>query len=138
MVRAHVSAVAWPGRVIDRMGGAEPGPTLLVIAGVHGNEPAGVSAARRALAALRSSRCPVAGEVVARAGNVRALAAGRRYLARDLNRQWTADRVAAARATLVAPAPPGHGGGPIVSGEAGPDPPDAELNELVELAGELD
>jgi predicted deacylase len=104
------------GRVIDRLSGAADGPTLIVIGGVHGNEPAGVAAARRVLARLRESGAEVAGEVVALAGNRRALAAGRRYLVRDLNRQWTEERIAAARAA------------------AG----DAEEIELVELAAELD
>ena len=103
-------------RVIDQLSGAEAGPTLLLVGGVHGNEPAGVNAARRVLGRLRAAGAGVAGEVVALTGNMRALAAGRRYLVRDLNRQWTPERIAAAR--------------------AGAD--DAEGSELIELAGELD
>jgi succinylglutamate desuccinylase len=104
-------------RVIDQLSGAEAGPTLLLVGGVHGNEPAGVTAARRVLGRLRAARVRLAGEVVALTGNVRALAAGRRYLVRDLNRQWTPERIAAARA-------------------AGAD--DAEGSELIELAGEVE
>ncbi len=101
-------------RVIDQLSGAEAGPTLVLVGGVHGNEPAGVSAARRVLARLRAGGARVVGEVVALAGNRRALAAGRRYLVRDLNREWTPERIAAAGAD------------------------DAEGSELVELAAELD
>jgi len=114
-------------RVIDQMRGASPGPTLIVVGGVHGNEPAGVNAARRVIERLRAAGTPLAGEVVALAGNVRALAAGRRYLARDLNRQWTADRVASARAARERLEP--------ADASAEGDP---EAIELAELADELD
>ncbi len=86
-------------RVIDRLLGDEPGPTLIIVGGMHGNEPAGVDEARSVLGALRAFETPIRGEVVAFAGNVRALAANTRYLSRDLNRMWTAEKVAAARAT---------------------------------------
>ena len=74
-------------RVIGRQRGEAPGPTLIAVAGVHGNEPAGVHAARRVLRALDGVR--LTGELVALCGNLRGLRAGRRYLGRDLNRQWT-------------------------------------------------
>jgi succinylglutamate desuccinylase len=76
-------------RDIGRVRGAAPGPMLIVVAGIHGNEPAGVRAAARALEQLGSVR--LAGDVVALAGNVRALRLGRRYQTRDLNRMWTGD-----------------------------------------------
>jgi hypothetical protein len=57
-------------------------------------------------------------------GNVRALAARRRYLARDLNRLWTAERVDEARGAGDRP------GTVTLDG--------AELTEQVELVAELD
>ena len=54
----------------------EPGPTLIAVGGVHGNEPAGVAASRAVLGRLRARGAPLRGEVVALIGNVRALAAG--------------------------------------------------------------
>ena len=45
-------------REIGRWDSGRPGPTLLVIAGVHGNEPAGVVAAQRVVAHLQE-RAPV-------------------------------------------------------------------------------
>jgi predicted deacylase len=104
-------------RLIDRLLGDEPGPTLVLVGGIHGNEPAGVNASRDVLAALRASGAKVRGEIVAFAGNVRGLAGKTRYLARDLNRLWTAEKIAGARATKE---------------------PQAELAELVELAAELE
>lgn len=67
-----------------------PGPTLLVLAGVHGNEPAGVLAVQRVLGELQQRELPVAGRLVALGGNLPALAQGRRFLGRDLNRGWSA------------------------------------------------
>lgn len=68
------------------------GPTLAVIGGVHGNEPAGIHAARRVLDRLRAERPDsFRGRFVALAGNLRALAGppGTRYVDRDLNRSFT-------------------------------------------------
>ena len=81
-----------PGLESDRIvgrHGTPPGPRLICIAGLHGNEPAGVLALRRVLSFLHDSRPPFKGQVVGIAGNVAALQAGRRFLERDLNRGWS-------------------------------------------------
>lgn len=64
------------------------GPTLCVLAGIHGNEPAGVLAVQRVLGRLQEQEIPVKGRVVAFGGNLPALSKGVRFLQRDLNRQW--------------------------------------------------
>lgn len=112
-------------RVIERKRGDAPGPTIIVVAGMHGNEPAGVEAIQRVLDRIRTEPCEVRGELIAVRGNVRALAAKRRYLARDLNRLWTPDRVAAARHANADPFTT-----PTMDG--------AELSELAELADLFD
>ena len=104
-------------RVIDRIVGADPGPTLIVIGGMHGNEPAGVAAAQASFAALRSSHASIRGEYVALRGNVAALAARRRFFEQDLNRMWTDASLARARAGVDR---------------------SRETNEQIELAHELD
>lgn len=86
-------------RVLGIYDRGDPGPTLLVLSGIHGNEPAGVHACRRVLAALERDRPDCAGRVVFLAGNLQALRAGRRFVDRDLNRQWTAANVARVLAT---------------------------------------
>jgi succinylglutamate desuccinylase len=80
-------------RQLARLVGDAPGPTLVVVAGMHGNEPAGIHAARRVVARLSSSGVQVRGELVVLAGNLKALRVGKRYLAKDLNRQWSESRV---------------------------------------------
>lgn len=82
-------------RVIGVHDTGRPGPLLLALGGIHGNEPAGVAAIRSVLGVL-AERAPILrGRFVGVAGNLGALAAKRRFLARDLNRGWLAADVAA-------------------------------------------
>lgn len=73
------------------------GPLLLCVGGLHGNEPAGVAALKELVALVGARRHTLRGDFVAVAGNLPALAAGRRFLSYDLNRAWTASRIAGAR-----------------------------------------
>ncbi len=91
-------------RVLGRIRGSRPGPTLLCVGGMHGNERAGVEALGRVLAAVEPRRGELAGELVALVGNGRALAQGRRFVDRDLNRAWTEARIRSLRAGGVDPA----------------------------------
>jgi succinylglutamate desuccinylase len=68
---------------------------VIVLAGIHGNEPAGLIAAQRVLESLTSRGTALTGTLSVLVGNRDALRRGRRFLQRDLNRQWTAERVAA-------------------------------------------
>ena len=79
--------------LIASVRGRLPGPTLLILGGIHGNEPAGVRAAKRVLPRLKEQRAHLLGEVVLLSGNTRALQRNVRYLDADLNRQWTADNI---------------------------------------------
>jgi succinylglutamate desuccinylase len=80
-------------REIGRVVGDRPGPTLIAVAGIHGNERAGVGATRRVLATLARRNGVVRGELLALAGNVGAMRLGQRYRVRDMNRVWTAARI---------------------------------------------
>ena len=87
-----------PRRLIGRFEGAERGPLLVAVGGMHGNEPAGVRAIERLLEMLAFERTfkpgfAFRGRFVGFRGNVRALAAGRRFLRRDLNRHFDAARM---------------------------------------------
>jgi succinylglutamate desuccinylase len=72
-----------------RLKAEAPGPTLIVLGAIHGNEPAGLHALEP-LADLVLE----AGDFVALSGNRAALAEGVRYLERDLNRGWSAAALA--------------------------------------------
>lgn len=84
--------LASPGEhLIAAVRGSLPGPTLLILGGIHGNEPAGVLAAERVLPLLQERRAELRGEVVLLRGNTRALQLNVRYISADLNRQWRDD-----------------------------------------------
>jgi len=86
--------LAKPGEhLIASVRGSLPGPTLLILGGIHGNEPAGVLAADRVLPRIQELRADLRGEVVLLRGNTRALERKVRYIDADLNRQWTAGNV---------------------------------------------
>jgi predicted deacylase len=80
-------------RVLGRVRGERAGPTLICIGALHGNEPAGVEGMRRVLTRLRERATHLTGEFVALIGNRVALAEGRRFVDRDLNRAWTFERL---------------------------------------------
>jgi succinylglutamate desuccinylase len=104
-------------RLVCRIKGSSPGPMLLVIGGLHGNEPDGLQAMRAVAARLEGcfgdgdpgaggASTHLRGDVVMLAGNLPALEQGRRFLERDLNRGWRSDRIAALRRSRAA-GPPG-------------------------------
>ncbi|NNE78313.1 MAG: aspartoacylase [Pricia sp.] len=80
-------------RIIGHIKGKEPGPTLIFIAGVHGNEPSGVFALYQVLEYIRVKKTPIKGSIYAIAGNLGALEVGVRYKKEDLNRMWTDAKV---------------------------------------------
>ncbi|MGE0826250.1 MAG: succinylglutamate desuccinylase/aspartoacylase family protein [Candidatus Binatia bacterium] len=89
-------------RVLGAYGGQLDGPLFICLAGIHGNEPAGIFAAQRVLQALHERRPRFCGEFVALAGNRAALLQQRRYLEQDLNRVWFSDRITALRTRFKA------------------------------------
>ncbi len=89
-------------RQIGRILGQEPGPTLVCIGSMHGNEPCGVAGLRRVFERLTERPVPLRGEFVGLVGNRQAYAAARRFLDADLNRHWQAHRIAASRAGELA------------------------------------
>lgn len=113
-----------PAGIIGRVRGDAPGPLLLCIGGLHGNEPAGVRALEAIVETVAARRGSVKGDFVAVAGNLRALEAGRRFIACDLNRVWTPARVAEARTAHVAD------GGP-------PEPEDLEMIRIINVLDEV-
>jgi succinylglutamate desuccinylase len=70
------------------------GPTIVVSAGLHGNEPSGVRAFERVLNKLETYSVPFRGRLVGIAGNLPALERGQRFIDEDLNRVWQRARIA--------------------------------------------
>ena len=89
-------------RELGRLVGVdESGPTMICLAGLHGNEPAGLSAFLRVQERWTSEPDGLEGHLIGLTGNRKALAENRRYIVHDLNRIWHRDRVAALRSTPV-------------------------------------
>jgi succinylglutamate desuccinylase len=89
-------------RVLGHLRCETPGPALIVVGGLHGNEPTGVAAMRRVAAALTPEPAGFRGDLILLSGNVRALGQGVRFVDRDLNRGWSDARLAALRETATA------------------------------------
>ncbi|MEM9921061.1 MAG: succinylglutamate desuccinylase/aspartoacylase family protein [Bacteroidota bacterium] len=90
-------------RIVGDYIGREKGPLLVVLGGMHGNEPAGVQALDLMFKMLEvepitNPEFRFRGRLLGLRGNKRALAEGQRFLEKDLNRQWTDENIARVRA----------------------------------------
>lgn len=84
-------------RKIGEITAQKTGVLLIVLAQIHGNEPAGTEAIQKAFAllegGLRGQDVSFRGKVVGLVGNIPASTAGVRFLSEDLNRMWTPKRL---------------------------------------------
>jgi succinylglutamate desuccinylase len=89
-----------PNRILCRFDGAEKGPLLICLGGVHGNEPAGVQAIH-IIATLLEAEPTINpgfvfnGRLVGIAGNRQAISRGQRFIRTDLNRAFGKEQVEA-------------------------------------------
>ncbi|MEQ8909831.1 MAG: succinylglutamate desuccinylase/aspartoacylase family protein [Vicingaceae bacterium] len=74
-------------RLIGHIKG-DPGPCLIMIGGVHGNEPSGVSALQSVCEELKTKELDFKGNFYALYGNLGALKTEQRFIDVDLNRLW--------------------------------------------------
>ena len=93
-------------RIIGRYTGKVKGTLLIAFGAMHGNEPAGVKALEDVLGALeseptRNPKFKFKGRLLGLIGNMKAYKKGVRFIEKDLNRQWTLDNVALAKATPI-------------------------------------
>ncbi len=87
------SAAAATDRQLGAYDRGVAGPTIVVVAALHGNEPSGVLAFQRVLERLRRRDAPFRGRLVGFAGNLAALERGERFVDEDLNRIWQPSRI---------------------------------------------
>ena len=87
---------AWPNAIdlndhlLGRVESDPSHPTLLLVGGLHGNEPAGVRAIQRVFERLQRDGLQLRCTLIGLAGNLPALRRGRRFVEGDLNRMWGA------------------------------------------------
>jgi predicted deacylase len=80
-------------RLIDSVTGAKQSPTIVFIAGIHGNETSGLYAVKKVIRQIKESQIWVKGNIYAITGNMNALKEGVRYTEMDLNRIWTHEQI---------------------------------------------
>ncbi len=80
-------------REIGSYGDPKQGPTVIVFAGIHGNEPSGIFALKHLFAVLENRKPGFRGFLTSIAGNKPALEVGERYIEHDLNRVWHDDNM---------------------------------------------
>ncbi len=89
MVSKQVEGSAQQHRILGKIVNDHKAATVVVFAGVHGNEPAGMLAVEKVMDYLKAHESIFQGNVYAFAGNIQALREGKRFLEKDLNRIWT-------------------------------------------------
>jgi predicted deacylase len=105
-ISSTCAEIRWPNRELGQYGSSSRTETTLVVtAGVHGNEPAGLIAAKRVLDTLHAEQ-PTGfnGRFVVIAGNLPALNhsdPNTRYIEFDLNRIFTDERIGESAETSV-------------------------------------
>lgn len=83
-------------RTIGKYRGEDDGPLLVLIGGMHGNEPAGVRAIELLIKMLevepiKNRDFSLKGNVIGLIGNYRGLQSKQRFIDRDMNRCWSPD-----------------------------------------------
>lgn len=91
-------------RIIGRYIGKEKGVLFICFGSIHGNEPAGVKALELMFKMLEvepitNPTFAFKGMLLGLRGNLRAIQEGKRFIKRDLNRQWTVENVDRIKAT---------------------------------------
>lgn len=81
-------------RVVGHYNSDQPGPTILCICCMHGNEPSGRVAFEKVIKRLNQDQFKIQGKLIGLIGNLAALETNRRFIDKDLNRLWTTKRMA--------------------------------------------
>ncbi len=80
-------------RILGKLEGHQPGPLIICLAGVHGNEQLGLHAFQNVYGAITKHNIEFRGKLVGLGGNLKAIQSGRRFIDYDLNRCWIDDFV---------------------------------------------
>lgn len=93
-------------RIIGEYTGRRHGTLIIAFAQMHGNEPAGARALEMVFHMLniepnKNPSFDFVGKIMAIRGNKRAATANKRFINKDLNRQWTTENVARVKASAL-------------------------------------
>lgn len=80
-------------RILGNIKGENNSPSIVVFAGIHGNEIAGVYAVKRILKKIKTDKIKFKGNLHVIGGNLNALQKNIRFEKTDLNRLWTREKI---------------------------------------------
>jgi hypothetical protein len=80
-------------RILGEFYGTNNGPTVIIFAGIHGNEKAGVHASHQVIHKIKERNIKFKGNLYIILGNINALNKGIRFEKVDLNRIWQHDHI---------------------------------------------
>lgn len=83
-----IPQVEYSDRIIGDLKGSKEGPTVIALAGIHGNEPTGIEAIRHVIEKLESKKENFRGRFLGLIGNIEALQQKKRFIDEDMNRIW--------------------------------------------------
>ncbi len=83
----------YTNRIIGKIEGYKCSPTVVIIAGIHGNEKAGVLACQNILHKIKAENTSFKGNLFMILGNINALNKGIRFEDVDLNRMWSQEKI---------------------------------------------
>lgn len=80
--------IEYSDRLIGDLIGDDEGPTVIALAGIHGNEPTGIEAIRHIFKKLENKQSDFKGRFLGLIGNIEALREQKRFMDEDMNRIW--------------------------------------------------
>ncbi len=90
MIQIHSKALEKPttvNRIINKLEGEAKGITVVIFAGIHGNENSGIFATQEVFKTIENYK--INGTIYGISGNLKALEVNKRFIDEDLNRIWT-------------------------------------------------
>ncbi len=87
----------YSNRIMGNIEGSKKTPTVIIIAGIHGNEKAGVKASKKVLHKIKEENIAFKGNLYVILGNMHALNKNIRFEDVDLNRIWKKDNLNAVK-----------------------------------------
>ena len=88
-------------RILGNITGSKQMPTVVIIAGIHGNEQAGVKASKKVLHKIKEENIQCSGNLYMIFGNINASKKGIRFEDVDLNRIWRKENIEALKTLAV-------------------------------------
>ncbi len=80
-------------RILGKIEGEQPGPLVVCVAALHGNEQIGLHAFRNVHSSIINHEIPFKGTLVGIVGNIKAVQCNQRFLDYDLNRAFTEENI---------------------------------------------